>query len=273
MRNLLTFDIEEWWQANYRSSAAVPEGRTDPRLELNVDRILALCRKHNTRATFFILGQTAARFPGMVRRIESAGHEIASHGFRHALISEMTPAEFSSELEKALSLLSDITGRRVRGFRAPSWSVRLDMSWFFETLAGAGLEYDSSLFPVKTFLFGDRRAARFPHRLAGLIEIPASTVSVAGRRIPFAAGFFFRFFPLSFISRAIRTLNRRGQPAVVVLHPREFDPEGPRLQLPWRERFIQYVHVRHTEKKLDRLLSMFLFGPIGDALDSHEIAL
>lgn len=272
MRHLLTFDIEEWWQANYRPAGPPPEDRGDDRLESNVARILRLCRKHRARATFFVLGQTATRFPGLVRRIQADGHEIASHSFRHGLVSTMTPAEFVADLEKSLSILAAITGHRVRGFRAPSWSVRADWSWFFEALAAAGLDYDSSLFPARTFLYGDRRARRSPHRIAGLVEIPASTISVAGQRIPFASGFFFRLFPLAFIAAAINRLNREGQSAMIVLHPREFDPEGPRLALRPAERFIQYVNVKGTERKLDRLLSAFEFASIGECLDSGELA-
>ncbi len=266
MRNLLTFDIEEWWQANYRSVGPSRDPERDDRLEANVIRLLHLCKTHRTRATFFILGRTAERYPGVVRKIRAGGHEIASHGYRHALVHRLTPEAFAADLRRSLEVLAGLGGAKVRGFRAPSWSVDRRMGWFFEILGENGLEYDSSLFPVRTFLYGDRKACRFPHRLNGLVEFPASTWSFVGMRIPFSSGFFFRFFPLPLIRLAIAALNRKGKPALICVHPREVDPAGPRLALPPRERFIQYFKVGTVERKLDRLLSRFEFCSISDYL-------
>jgi polysaccharide deacetylase family protein (PEP-CTERM system associated) len=268
MRNLLTFDVEEWWQANYRSAGSFRDFEGDERLEDNIVRLLSICEQHRARATFFILGRTAERHPQIVRKIRAGGHEVASHGYRHGLIYRMAPDAFASELRHSLQILADLSGQKIRGFRAPSWSVDRLMGWFFDLLGENGLEYDSSLFPVKTFLYGDRNAGRFPHRINNLTEFPASTCSFLGMRIPFASGFFFRLFPLPVISLFIAALNRRGNPVLVCLHPRELDPAGPRLALPPRERFIQYYNVKTAARKLDRLLSRFQFGSIVDYLSS-----
>ncbi|MEW5902101.1 MAG: polysaccharide deacetylase family protein [Acidobacteriota bacterium] len=264
--NLLTFDVEEWFRANYSSLRDFEEPENDARIEPNVERILNLCARHQATATFFILGQTAERFPGLVRKIRECGHEIASHGHAHALIYNQPPQAFAADLKKSLAGLEAIIQERILGYRAPSWSAYSHWDWFFEILQRNGLVYDSSLFPAKTFLYGDRRAERFPHQIKGLIEIPASTLMLAGRRIPFSSGFFFRLCPSGLIRHGIRSLNRLGLPAMVCLHPREIDTASPRLKLPPRERFIHYTGIRNAEHKLDRLLSSFHFCSIRDYL-------
>ena len=265
--NLLTFDIEEWFQANYQALAGRPRPGGDDRLESNVGRILDICRRYGATASFFVLGETAERHPSLVEEIKRQGHEVASHGFSHALVREQTPAEFAADLKAAAGLLERLAGKRVIGFRAPSWSANQRMRWFFDLLGKNGFVYDSSLFPVKTFLYGDSRAVRFPHKIGDVFEFPASTFRLSGIRIPFLNGFFFRFFPLNFSKTAIRSLNRRGQPAMVCLHPREIDPDAPRLALPPRERFIHYFGVRATEGKLERLLAAFRFISIREYLN------
>ncbi len=265
--NLLTFDIEEWYQANYRPLGDRPRPERDDRLEANVERLLVTCDRHRATATFFVLGETADRHPEIVRKIKSFGHEIASHSYTHTLVYDRTPQEFAADLRRSIEILQNLTGEKVLGFRAPSWSVDREMGWFFELLEENGLVYDSSLFPAKTFLYGDSRAEDSPHKLGGISEFPASTFRFLGKRIPFASGFFFRFFPSRVIKKSIRSLNRRSRPAMICLHPREVDPDAPRLALPPRERFIHYVHVRSTEAKLNSLLSSFRFISIREYLN------
>jgi polysaccharide deacetylase family protein (PEP-CTERM system associated) len=265
--NLLTFDIEEWFQANYRMPGDRPMPERDDRLERNVERLLDICVRHGATASFFVLGETAERYPGLVGEIKRRGHEIASHGYRHALVYDRTPQDFAADLRRSIALLENLAGERVRGFRAPSWSIGPHMDWFFALLAENELIYDSSLFPMKTFLYGDSTAEAFPHKVRDIFEFPASTFRFLGRRVPFASGFFFRFFSSSVIRRAIRSLNRRGLPAMICLHPREIDPSAPRLALPLRERFIHYHGIRSTERKLTHLLDSFRFVSIREYLN------
>ena len=266
MNNLLTFDIEEWYHANF-PAAGIPEKQSlDERLESNVQKLLDLCEKHDARATFFVLGETAEKYPGAVLRIKEKGHEIASHGYRHELVYSLAPEAFAADLRKSMDVLEPLARQKIIGYRAPSWSVLHHMGWFFDILKKNGLAYDSSLFPAKTYLYGDRRAQRFPHKINGLDEIPASTLVLGRWRIPFASGFFFRFFPYFLIRAGIRNLNRRGQPGMICLHPREMDASSPRLALPPRDRFIHFFHLKTTEIKLDKLLAAFKFCSIRDYL-------
>jgi polysaccharide deacetylase family protein (PEP-CTERM system associated) len=266
MLNLLTFDVEEWFQANYPSTASTSKVEVDERLEVNVRGLLDLCAEHQARATFFILGRTAERHPRLVPLIQEKGHEIASHGYEHILVYEQTPESFGADLRKSLDVLGGISRQSVLGYRAPSWSVNTRLPWFYDILESYGLAYDSSLFPARTFLYGDNRARRFPHCIGNLIEIPASTVSLFGLRIPFASGFFFRLFPGFIIRFGIRALNRRGQPAMICLHPREIDVCSPKLKLPRKERFIHYVNIKTARNKLAGLLASFSFCSIQDYL-------
>lgn len=279
MINLLTFDVEEWFQANYPSVGREAKRKgsflsptasfieEDSGLEANLERILELCAKHRAGATFFVLGRTAERYPWLIRRIARAGYEIASHGYEHKLIYNLTPDAFRMDLQKSLTILERLSGEKVLGYRAPSWSVFRSMGWFFEELKKSGLIYDSSLFPARTFLYGEKDAPRFPHSLGGLIEIPASTLEWKRVRVPFSSGFFFRAFPVAFIQRGIRALHRERQPAMLCLHPREIDPKTPRpAGWNWRDRFLHSFGTGRADRKLELLLEKFSFTSISDYL-------
>jgi len=262
--NILTFDIEEWYQANYPGLKIERENLEDRKLDEIIKLLLELCRLHEARATFFILGKTAEKYPALVPMIKAAGHEIACHGYRHELIYNLSPAEFELELEKALKILESQAGEKILGFRAPSWSVRRDMTWFFDLLEKYGLVYDSSLFPLKTFLYGEKGIIPHPHFIDKLLELPPSTLSLSGFTIPFSGGFYFRVMPYFLIKKGMEKLNRKGLPALVYLHPREIDPDAPRLPLSFVQRFIHYSGLKRALAKLKKLLSDFRFTSIRD---------
>lgn len=266
-RFLLSFDVEEWFHANYDSlEPGQPEARDD-RLMDNIRTILELCADHGARATFFVLGGTAERHPGLVEIIRDAGHEIASHGTSHKPVFSMTPEEFAADLDRSLDILQRRSGVDVVGYRAPSWSVRRDMTWFFEILERRGMIYDSSLFPAKTYLYGDNRTPRFPFRIGRLLEIPPSTLNLAGIRMPFSGGAAFRVWPYAILRTGLARFESRGEPGIVYLHPREVDSGGPRLSLPFRDRIVHYAGLRTARKKLARLLAAFPFISFRDYVD------
>lgn len=263
MKNILTFDVEDWYHANY-PRMKILDASKEHSLEENVLFILNLCKKFNARGTFFILASEAEKKPQLVEKILEDGHEIGSHGYNHELIYKMDKDSFREDLRKSIEILKNITGEKPLSYRAPSWSVRTDISWFFEVLREEGIRYDSSIFPVKTFLFGDPLSPLHPFEIYGITEIPASAISFSGIRIPFGGGFSFRLFPLFLTEFFVKRVNRKGIPAMVYLHPREIDPEHPRLALPLRERFIHYYNIRNTFKKLEKLLIKFQFVSIGE---------
>jgi polysaccharide deacetylase family protein (PEP-CTERM system associated) len=206
------------------------------------------------------LGSVAAQHPELVRSVQSDGHEVASHGYGHELVSRQTRAEFYQDVKKSLDILQSITGQAVKGYRASNWSISKGTPWAYEVLAGLGLKYDASLFPYSTFLYGDSQAPLVPfaHHLQGkkLYEIPATVVEILGQRVPFSGGFTFRFLPYWAIRLAIYLTNRQGRPVVFYLHPREIDPAQPRIPLPFRDYFITYINLSSTLRKLGRVLSL-----------------
>lgn len=274
MQNILTVDVEEWYHINL-SGPRRARGEDDAsRLERNVAEILARCEVHDARATFFVVGSVATRKPGVVRMIQEAGHAVAIHGYDHRLAYEQTPDEFELDIRRAIDAVQDVTGKHVRGYRAPSWSMTKDMFWAYGILDRFGLEYDASVFPFRTFLYGIPDAPRFPYypafgdRRADVLEIPVSTVRVFGRNLPFSGGFYLRMLPWAAIRHGIRRVNAEGHPAIVYMHPHEIDPREQRVALPPLSRFIQYAGTAGALGKLERLLASFRFTSIETALDS-----
>lgn len=257
-RDVLTIDVEDWYHLNYDSMQSCAGGAREPRVERNTQRLLEMFAAHGAQATFFFLGSVAERYPGLVRDALAAGHEIASHGYAHELVYRQTRAEFRADVAKARYILQDITGRAVRGYRAPSWSISKDTPWVYEVLAELGFDYSASVFPFRTYLYGDGNAPVrwFGTRAGGrrFVELPATVAECAGKRVPFAGGFYFRVLPWSAIRAASRRVHRDGRAVVYYLHPREIDPEQPRLELSQVDRLVTYWGLRGCERKLGKLL-------------------
>jgi len=274
MINALSFDIEDWFQVENLKCAVsyVDWERTELRVEASTGKILRLLRARNMKATFFILGWIAEKSPGLVREIHREGHEIASHGYSHELVYNMTREAFREDVEKSKAMLEDITGKKVTGYRAPSFSITADSLWALEVLKEEGFSYDSSVFPVS---FHDRygfdgcptKPFRWPN---GLLEVPLSVYKVGGFALPLAGGGYFRLLPYAYFRYFLRKLNRQNQRFTFYLHPWELDPEQPRVKLPLGYRFRHYVNLGATEKTLARLLGDFDFQSISTA---HGLAI
>lgn len=269
--NMLTFDIEEWFHANYDGLAMNDAGKGS-HFRANMDTLLRLCRETGSKATFFVLGYIGEHYPDVVREIAREGHDVASHGYGHELAYKQSYEQFYADVEKSVGILQDLTGKAVLGYRAPSWSIIERNLHYLEALEKLGLKYDASIFPVRTFLYGIPDAPTFVHkprvngRELSLYEVPMSVMKVAGRNIGYSGGFYFRLFPEFVIRRAIRAANGRGEPSIVYLHPREVNAQEHKLVLPPKERFIHYYNVAGTERKLERLLRSFRFISVADHL-------
>jgi len=193
--------------------------------------LLELLATHRAKATFFTLGWVAARHPTVVQRIAAAGHEIASHGWWHVRVTKLTPAEFRAEVRNSKSILEDVIGMRVLGFRAPSFSIRRGMEWCFDVLVEEGYQYDSSLFPIRRPDYGypgiPETAYRIDRPSGELIELPLTTMTWMGARLPAAGGAYLRHFPMGWTARAFSRRTLRGEAAVLYVHPWEIDPDQP----------------------------------------------
>lgn len=262
VQNALTIDVEDYFQV-WALAEQFPRAEWDRypcRVERNVDRLLELCDASGSKGTFFTLGWIASRYPAMVRRIVSAGHELASHGTAHLRATEQTPAEFLADIRDARTLLEDLGGEPVIGYRAPNFSVGEGNLWAFDCMLEAGYRYSSSVYPVEHDHYGMPEAPRFASMVReGLLEIPVTTAVIAGRNWPAGGGGYFRLLPYRASRWLIERVNERdGQPAIFYLHPWEIDPGQPRATGgSFKARFRHYLNLSRTEARLAALLGDF----------------
>jgi polysaccharide deacetylase family protein (PEP-CTERM system associated) len=268
--NALTIDLEEHFQVHAFETVINRSAwdRYPSRVVANTRRILRLLAEYDVYATFFVLGWVADRCPELVREIAASGHEIATHGYWHELIYRQTPDEFADDLCNSMEAIGRaVGGLRLVGYRAPAFSITRKSLWALAILRDFGIRYDSSIFPLAAHdRYGISDANRFANRIdGGIWEFPVSTVRLAKQNWPVAGGGYFRLFPLGITRHAIRHLNSQKNPAVVYLHPWEFDPSQPRIRgAPLLSRFRHYVNIAKTESRLRAILSEFKFAPVRD---------
>lgn len=273
--NILQIDVEDWY-----SDLDIKDWESyEDRIVQSTNKLLSILKERNTQATFFVLGYVAEHFPELVEKIKDENHEIASHGYSYTPITRQTPSEFEEDLLKSIRILEKITGDKIAGYRAPQFTVVEKTSWAIDIMKKNGLEYDSSIFPVKTHLYGVPDAPLFPYYISSsnikkddsnedFLEFPLSVYKIPGmkKNIPIAGGFYLRFFPYVFLSHAIRKINKGNYPAVCYLHPWELDPEQPRVSsLKW----YHYHRLHSTEKKFKKLVRDFKFISTRSWID-HE---
>jgi polysaccharide deacetylase family protein (PEP-CTERM system associated) len=266
----LSVDLEDYYhveafaeQISRARWSALPS-----RIRQNTQRTLALLERTRCRATFFILGWVAEREPGLIRELAQAGHELACHSHLHRPLHRLTPSQFRDDLARSRYAIENASGRKVVGFRAPSFSVTRNTLWALQILAEEGFEYDSSIFPIHHDLYGIPDAPRWIHRRAlpsgrAIWEIPPSTLRVGKVNLPVGGGGYLRLFPLWFTRWAIQTIHRRdGQAIIVYFHPWELDPDQPRLEGSLKSRFRHYNGLAKTEGRLQKILSYGSFQPL-----------
>jgi len=270
MNNILSFDVEEWFQVElYSKLISRDDWDSYPlRVPESMAWILEALARNRVQATFFVLGWIAERLPALVKQIADEGHEVASHGWSHAPVWRLSPAEFSDEVRKSRDLLRHLSGQPVVGYRAPTFSITRETMWALPLLAEAGYQYDSSIFPVYHDRYGVPDAPCHIHRCEENIwEIPLSVWQVGKLRVPVAGGGYFRLYPHAVTKRAIRAINAAGRPAVVYLHPWEFDPDQPRVEKVGSLGTLRHrVGLGRSREKLLALMREFLFGTAGEAL-------
>jgi polysaccharide deacetylase family protein (PEP-CTERM system associated) len=275
MLNILTIDVEDWFQVEaLKERISYQEwGNCESRLTSNLLRILEVLKENRTKATFFILGWIAERFPEIVLEIDKHGHEIASHGYAHRVVYEQKESEFRDDIKKSLTILEGLIKRKVTGYRAPNFSITDRSLWAYEILAELGIEYTSSVFPAKHIfqVYGISQAPWFPFVLSlkngyRMKEFPLSTIEILGKRIPLGGGAYLRIMPYWYNKWAIKKLNQQGYPAIVYFHPWEIDPLQPKQDLGLLGRFRHYFNLDIMELKIRMLLKDFQFGSIGEFL-------
>lgn len=260
MKSILSVDVEDWFHILEAASAPdISQWDSLPScVERDFRKLLDLFSEKNVHVTCFFLGYVAERYPHLVKEALDRGHEIASHGYAHRLIYTMTPHAFLEDARKSKGILESISGQFVRGYRAPGFSVTADTPWFFEKLLEAEYQYDSSVFPAPRQHGGLNTSKYSPHMVAEkLMEFPITVAEVLGKRFCFFGGGYLRLFPYPVVRQMCRKVLGENRPVVFYIHPREIDPDHPRLSLGLARTFKSYVNLKTTEPKLRNILDEF----------------
>jgi polysaccharide deacetylase family protein (PEP-CTERM system associated) len=272
--NAMSVDVEDYFQVwafedqiDRRDWSSL-----ECRVPANMERILAMFERHDVRATFFILGWVAERYPDLVRRMAALGHEIASHGHDHRRVFDLSPGQFREDVSRTRDLLEQLAGREVTGYRAPSYSIDERNLWALDVLQECGYRYSSSIYPVAHDIYGMPDAPRFAFRTrpGGLLELPVTTVELGSFRLPAGGGGYFRLWPYQLSRWMIRRINRNDrQPAIFYFHPWEVDPGQPRVSnARLKSRVRHYLNLSQVESRLDRLLADFRWAPVRSVFDA-----
>ncbi|MGP9801161.1 XrtA system polysaccharide deacetylase [Rheinheimera sp. NSM] len=274
--NALTVDVEDYFHVAAFDATVSPErwGSLPQRVERNTEILLQQFDKHQAKATFFILGWVAERYPQLVRQIHAGGHEVASHGYNHAKASVQTATEFATDVRRAKALLEDITGVAVTGYRAPSFSIGKSNEWAFDTLAEEGYLYSSSTYPVVHDLYGTPDWPQQPYkRPEGIWECPMPVLNKLGKQWPIAGGGYFRLLPYWLSKRCIDSyLKQSSTPYMFYFHPWEIDPQQPRFaSAPLKSRLRHYTNLQRMEAKLELLLQDYQWRSVKEVYQSYFV--
>jgi polysaccharide deacetylase family protein (PEP-CTERM system associated) len=279
----LSIDVEDGLNILMRDMFDVNIPPTE-RVIRNTEIILDLFNKNNVKATFFILGEIASAYPSLVRAIASYGHEIGVHGYNHDQFFKLTPTKAREDIYKAKTLIENITGARVYGFRAPAFSIFENTRWGLDVISELGFKYDSSIVPSKGDRYGWPEISKEIHRLMlsggnSLIEVPISVINILGRTIPACGGGYLRHFPYCFTRKAFLTI-RKQRPVIVYLHPYELDKDRypdffyeAMASLRFRKRLSMSFYRWNkgtVQRKLHRLIEEFHFTSIIDIVNDYE---
>lgn len=273
MKHALSFDIEDWFHI-----VEIPELEdrskwdTFPSIvEEKTDLILEILNEYDVKATFFVLGWIAKKYPSIAKKIAENGHELGTHSFWHRKVYEMSQDEFYEDLKQSIDIIRDQSGAEVKGYRAPSFSITPGTEWALKVMSELGLEYDASLFPASRS-HGGYKLKQGPQMLDKNLfgntfpELPMSMMTFGSMNIPFSGGGYLRFWPEWWLKYGFRQLEKKGLPGVIYLHPRDFAPECPRVEMPLHRRFKCYTGLETTERKLIMLLNNFQFDTCENVL-------
>lgn len=275
--NALSIDLEDWFHiigepgleatAAWDAHPSIVEAETEIMLET--------LRDHGVTATFFVLGWIAAKYPALIARIAAQGHEIACHSHWHRPVFSLSREAFRDDMRTALDAIGSAAGAQALGFRAPSFSITPGTEWAFDELLALGFVYDASLFPVRR-RHGGYPCPRGPHAVdtpegGRIAELPMSVMRMGGAEFAFSGGGYFRLLPLGVIRRGVAQLNAAGLPAVVYLHPRDFTPDWPWRDLPFKRRLLGRVGIEGARGKFNALLREFRFGSCASVLAERKL--
>lgn len=275
IKHIFSVDVEEYFQVEAFSRIIRKDEweRLPSRVEKSTDRLLEILGEYNVTGTFFVLGYIAQRFPRLVKKIFAAGHEIASHGYGHAMVTTLTPQTFQEDIRKSKQVIEDVIGIPVRGYRAPTFSIMENTSWTYAILLQEGFSYSSSVFPTLHDRYGWSSFGNAPKNMADseegeIWELPMSVGSFGPFRMPFGGGGYLRIYPLWLTKTLFRNIESSGRTGIVYVHPWELDKDQPVIKTSLLSRFRHHFGIEKMEKKLIGLLRLKNFGSAAQYLDS-----
>ena len=268
---IFTVDVEEWWSVHsfQKLNLNVKEGSLDDRIEIGVEKILTLLDQFSYKATFFILGRVAEKYPNIVNEISNKGHQVGTHGYNHKLIYEQSKKEFEIDLIKSIKILEKITGEPIISYRAPSYSITKQTLWALEILAKNGIKYDSSIVPVSGLRFGIKNAPKEPYIIdlpdkTQIVEIPPNIAKVFFKNLPLSSGFAFRLFPKRIINKYFKSFIKYGIKPMIIIHNWEMDPRHPRLNPGIKGTLIHYYNINRVGKKIEFFFSKYKYNAFSE---------
>ena len=277
MKCIFSVDVEDWFHiSGLPNTPELPVWEAFPsRVETNFMRLLDIFSQKNVPVTCFFLGWVAQKFPHLVKEAKKRGHEIASHGYSHKLAYEMSPGEFLADIRKAKETIEDISQVAVLGYRAPGFSVTKDTPWFFDKLIEAGYAYDSSVFPAPRVFGGIKSKKYAPYVIggnsSGIIEFPITAIELFGKPFCFFGGGYLRLTPYFLIKAMSLRVLKENRPVVFYIHPREIDPNQPRLSMSMQRRFNSYINLKTTGKKIMKILGQFEITTFAKFIEEHKV--
>jgi len=279
MLNVLSVDVEDYFHVEAFANHISPDewDLYDSRVEKNMDAVLELFARYNSKGTFFVLGWVAERFPRLIRKIADSGHEVGCHGFAHQRIVRQSREEFRKDIRRARAILEQEACQEVHTYRAPSFSIVHETLWALDILAEEGFTIDSSVFPARHDIYGIADAPRFPYwnrtpQGNVLFEFPPSTVCFGKNNFGIAGGGYLRLIPYVLTRKVLRHINEsEKQSAMVYFHPWEFDPEQPRIRASFRSRLRHYTSLSTMKNKVERLLRDFRFATMTEVCSKLEV--
>ena len=265
--NILGIDFEDWYHPELIKQNINNE-KHEPSVINGIDKILDLLRKHETLATFFVVGELLEFKPDIFDKIIENGHEIGFHTMHH---DRLDSPGFSDKFPSEIKKFGELTNHKSHGFRAPTFSLNNDSSWAIDVLTENDYIYDSSIVPAKTSLYGSPNAEQRPYRITSnsiekndssgkLIEFPLMVTTFLGKKIPAAGGFYLRILPTKVIENAFKSYQNKNMPGCFYIHSWELTPEFmPKLDLPFKDKFVTYHNLGKAYSRMDKLLKSFQF--------------
>ena len=265
--NILGIDFEEWYHPEL-VKPHIKNIKRNPSVINGIDKILDLLRKHETFATFFVVGELLEIQPDIFDKIIENDHEIGFHTMYH---DRLDSPEYKEKFRDEIKKFAELTNHKSRGFRAPTFSLNNNSSWAIDILAENDYMYDSSVVPAKTSMYGLPGAQESPYKISsknikqhnsdGIItEFPLLVTKFLGKKIPAGGGFYLRTLPTKIIKNAIKNYQKQEIPATFYIHSWELTPEYmPKIQLPVKENFVTYHNIGKAYTRMNELLQQFQF--------------